>query len=72
MCACASLEDIIIYYRNSGQSAGIKEAVTGKKSSGIISQYGAVNVYGKGRIEKGEDIESAFTHMDILKRGWTG
>ena len=36
----------------------------GKKSSGIIS-YGAVNVYGKGRIEKGEDIESAFTHMGL-------
>ena len=62
VCACASSEDIIIYYRNSGQSAGIKEAVTGKKSSGIIS-YGAVNVYGKGRIEKGEDIQSA--HMGL-------
>ena len=62
MCACASSKDIIIYYSNSGQSAGIKEVVTGKKSSGIIS-YGAVNVYGKGRIEKGEHIKSA--HMGL-------
>ena len=28
----------------------------GKKSTGIIS-YGAVNMYGKGRIEKEEDRE---------------
>ena len=61
VCACASSEDIPVESRNSGQSAGIKEAVTGKKSSGIIS-YGAVNVYGKGQIH---------THGP-LKRGWTG
>ena len=61
MCACASSE---VESRNPGQSAVIKEAVTGKKSSGIIS-HGAVNVYGKGRIEKGEDTESAFTHMGL-------
>ena len=61
--ACVSSKDILVESRNSGQSVGIKEAVTGKKSTGIIS-YGEVNVYGKGRIEKGEDIES-HTHMGL-------